>query len=121
MAEAKGCVDDDRPGASPVVATPWLNRLFQFLGCSEGDLLARFDFDGLAGSWISTHPSRMILDLRDAETGQPDFVAVLKVVGGERYQITQDSFGLLLRQVMALGQFGSHLPERDGSPRRCLV
>src|ERR1019366_2978711 len=65
----------------------WLNRLFQFLGGSEGDLLAGLDLDGLASPRISAHPGGTVLNLEDAETGQTDFVAVLEMAGGQRHQV----------------------------------
>jgi hypothetical protein len=91
----------------------WLNRLFQFLGWPEGDLLAGLDLDGLAGPRISAHPGGTILNLEHAESSQADFVAVLEMAGGQRHQVAQHGFGLLLRQVVALSQFGGHLLERD--------
>ena len=39
-----------------------LNRLFQFFGCPEGDLLAGLDLDGFSSPRISTHASRTILN-----------------------------------------------------------
>ena len=55
--------------------------------------------------------------LENAKAGQADFAAFLEMSGGQRHQAAQDGFGLLPRHVMALGQFGGHLPERDGAGR----
>ena len=91
-----------------------LYRFFQFLRRPERDLLAGFDLDGLAGRRVATHPGRPLPHLKDAETGQPDFVTLFQMAGGQRYQIAQHCFSLLLRDVMAVGQRGGEVLECDG-------
>ena len=50
----------------------------------------------------------------DAEAGQADFVAPLQMAGGERHQIAEHGLGLLLRDLVAVGQRGGEVLECDG-------
>src|SRR5690348_9848453 len=53
--------------AAPPAAAPVSDRLFEFLGGAEGDLLARLDLDRLAGRGIASHARRALAHLEDAE------------------------------------------------------
>jgi hypothetical protein len=101
---------------------PWwlaeLHRLLQFLGWPEGDLLAGFDLDRFAGSRVPTHPRRSLAHLEDAETCQADFVTLLEVLRGQRHQVAQHGLSLFLREVVAIGQLGGEMLERDSRLRR---
>ena len=94
-----------------------LHRLFQFPGGPEGDLLAGLDLDGLAGRRVPSHPCRPLPHLKDAETGQTDFVALLQMAGGQRHHVAEHCLGLLLRDVMAVGQRGGEVLEGNGRLR----
>jgi hypothetical protein len=96
-----------------------LHRLFQFLGRSERDLLAGLDLDGLAGRRVPSHPGRPLPHLEDTETGQTDFVAPLQMAGGDRHQIAQHGLGLLLCDLMAVGQRGGEVLERSPAQLLC--
>jgi hypothetical protein len=62
----------DLPGETPPkVSVAWraafepsfLDDLFEVLGRTEGDLLARLDLDGLTGRRIAAHPGSTLADL----------------------------------------------------------
>src|ERR1700733_3918527 len=95
-----------------------LHRLFQFLGRPERDLLAGLDLDGFAGRRVPTHPGGTLPDLEDAQAVQANFVTFLQVLRGERHQIAQHGLSLLLREVMAIGQLGGEVLQRDCGLRR---
>ena len=60
--------------------------------------------DGLAGRRVPSHPCRPLPHLEDTETGQTDFVALLQMACGQRYQIAEHGLCVLLRDVMAVCQ-----------------
>ena len=80
---------------------------------------ARLDLDRLASRWVAAHPGGTLPNLEDTETGQPNFVALLEVPGGQRHQIAQDGLGLLLRQVVTVRQGGGQMLERDSDLTGC--
>ena len=74
-----------------------LHGLFQFVGRSKRDLLARLDLDCFACRGIASHPGRPFADLEDAKAGQADFVALLQMARSEGHQIAKYRFSLLFR------------------------
>ena len=66
------------------------------------------------------HPGRPLPQLEDAETGQADFVTPLQMAGGQRHQIAEHGLSLLLCDLMAVGQRGAEVLERNGRLRRSL-
>jgi hypothetical protein len=77
-----------------------LHGFLEFFGWAESDPFAGGNLDGLASRRIP--------------------VALLEMSGGNRHQVTQHAFGLLLRQIMALRQNGCDLLECDGDLWRGL-
>jgi hypothetical protein len=117
--ELPGCAHPVTIGQSAVVEEgildkPQLHRFLQFLGWPEGDLLTRLDLDSPAGRRVPSHPGRPLPRLENAETGQADFVAVPQTTAGQRDQIAQHGLSLILCDVMAVGQRGGEVLERDG-------
>ena len=94
MRDDRLAVSDDGNDDQPRVE---LHGLFEFLRWPEGNLLAGFDLNSLAGRRVPTHPGRPFPDLKDAEAGQADFGAFLQMARSEGHQITQDRFSLLFR------------------------
>jgi hypothetical protein len=87
-------VSDDGNDDQPRVE---LHGLFQFVGRSKRDLLARLDLDCFACRGIASHPGRPFADLEDAKAGQADFVALLQMARSEGHQIAKYRFSLLFR------------------------
>jgi hypothetical protein len=100
-------------GAHLLPARLLLYGFFQFLGRPKGNLLARLDLDCLASRRVSSHPCCTLPHLEDAETGQTNFVTLLQMARGQRHQIAQHGLSLLLRDLMAVGQFGGEVLQCD--------
>src|ERR1700738_5101489 len=93
----------------------------QLLGCAEGNLLAGLDVDGFTGGRVAAHAGGALAHLQDAETDDADALAFLQVLGDAANQVVQDGFGLLLGQLLLVGDGRSQMLERDGSRGRCLL
>jgi hypothetical protein len=68
-----------RPGTRAIKG---LHGFRQFLRRPEGDLLAGFDLDGLAGRRVPADPRRPLAHLEDVEADRADFVTLLEMPGG---------------------------------------
>ena len=84
------------------------------LGGAEGDLLAGLDLDLLAGGGVAAHARGALADLEDAEADDADALTLLQVFGDHGHQIGQDGFGLLLGQLLLLGDGRGEVLEGDG-------
>ena len=93
------------------------DRLFEFLGGAERDLLARLDLNRLAGRGIAAHARGAFADLQDAEPGHADAVAFLEVLGQPLDEIVQHGFRLLLGHFVVVGKFGGEMLEGHGCSR----
>src|SRR6185312_147584 len=96
-----------------------LDRFLQFLGGSEGDLLARLDLDRLARRRVAAHAGGALTDLQNAESDHADALAFFQVADDRVDHVRQKRFRLLLRHVVALRQFGGDMLQRDSRNFRC--
>ena len=55
-----------------------------------------------------------LADLEDAEPDDADTLALFQVLGDHRHQVGQDGFGLLLGQLLLLGDGRGEVLEGDG-------
>src|SRR5579864_7350129 len=83
-----------------------LDRLFQFLGGAEGDLLARLDLDRLAGGRVTAHARGALADLKDAEPADADALALLQMLDDIADEIAEHGFRLLLRHLVGFRERG---------------
>ena len=90
-----------------------LDRLFQFLGSAEGDLLRRLDLDAFASGRVATHARGALADLEDAKTDEADLGALLELLGDRCDDVREDRLDLLLRQFVRLGGFGREMLQSD--------
>src|SRR5215467_12162726 len=80
-----------------------LDGFLQFLGGTEGDLLARLDLDLLAGRGIAAHARGALLHLQDAETVQTDLGALLQVLRDRGRKIVKDRGALFVGDALLVG------------------
>src|SRR5436190_9922036 len=76
------------------------DRLFQFLGRTEGDLLARLDLNRLARCRVAPHARSAFAHYEDAKPADANAVALLEMLGQQTDQIAENGLGLLLRHFM---------------------
>src|SRR3981189_875625 len=93
----------------------------EFLGRPEGNLLAGLDVDRFAGGGVAAHAGGALAHLQDAETDDANALALLQMLGDSANQVVQDGFGLLLGQLLLVGDGRSQMLERDGGRGRCLL
>lgn len=86
------------------------HSLLQLFGWPKRNLPLAPDMDNFAGPWVQAPPRRWPLNARDAETGQANRVPVVHMAGRERHQVVKRDFGLLLREIVAVGQFDDRPP-----------
>ena len=94
------------------------DRFFQFLRGAEGDLLARLDLDRLAGRGVAAHARGALAHLQDAEPADADAVALLQVLHDELDHVAEDRLGLLLGELVALGNVGREVLQGNGGSSR---
>src|SRR5919202_696890 len=87
----------------------WSDRLLQLLRRPEGNLLAGLDLDLLAGRRVAPQPGCTRAHLEDPEAGDPNFGAVLQVLGEGLHELAQHGLDLTLWHVVAIGQAGRQL------------
>src|SRR6266478_2429859 len=80
-----------------------LDGFLQFLRGAKRDLLARLDLDRLAGRGIAAHARGALAHLQDAETANPDAVALLQVLDDDVDHAAEDRLGLLLGKLVTFG------------------
>src|SRR5437764_10478348 len=98
-----------------------LDGFLEFLGRTEGDLLAGLDVDRLAGSGVAAHAGGALADLEDAEADNADALALLQVLGDLADHVVQDGLSLLLRQFLLFGDRRRQVLQRDGRRGRCFL
>ena len=84
----------------------------QFLGGAESHLLARLDLDGLARGGVAADAVGALADLEDAR--RCGYARPFQVLGDRGHQVGQDGFGLLLGQLLLLGDGRGEVLEGDG-------
>src|SRR6185312_10205746 len=77
-----------------------LDGFLQFLGGTEGDLLASLDLDLLAGRGIASHARGALADLQDAKSVETDLRTLLQVLGDRGRKIVQDRGALLVCKAL---------------------
>src|SRR4030088_2119936 len=93
----------------------------QLLGRAEGNLLAGLDVDRFAGGGVAAHAGGALAYLQDAETDDADALALLQVLGDPADQIVQNGFGLLLGQLLVIGDRSREMLERDRGRGSCFL
>jgi len=91
-----------------------LDCFFEFLGGTEGDLLAGLDLDRFAGGRIAPHPRWTLADLQDAEAAEANAPAFLEMTSDRLDHASEHVVGLGLRNVVGLGQDSGQMAERYG-------
>src|ERR1051325_6936353 len=81
----------------------------EFLRGAERHLLARLDLDRLAGRGVAAHARSALANLQDAEPADADAVALLEILHNELDHVAEDRFGLLLRELVSLGNVGREM------------
>src|SRR5690348_5600577 len=108
-----------RPVRGPGAAIPFRtkersDRLFEFFRGAEGHFLRGLDLHRLTRRRVAAHAGGALAHHENAETDEANAIAFLEVLGEAGHQVVEQSFGLLLRHVVALGQFGREMFRRDG-------
>src|SRR5690606_798386 len=76
------------------------DRFLQLLRGPEYDLLARLDFDRLAGRGVAAHAGCALAHLKDAETADADPIALLQVFHDKPDHVVEHRVDLLLGHLM---------------------
>src|SRR3954470_2884684 len=90
------------------------DRLFEFLGGAERDLLAGLDLDRFAGRRIAPHAGCTLAYHQDAEAANADAVALLEVLGHQADQVAEDRLGLLFRHLMGFREICGEMLQGHG-------
>src|SRR5690606_11073672 len=90
------------------------DRLFEFLGGAESDLLGRLDQHRLARCRVAPHAGRAFADHENAETGDADPLTLLEMLGDRGDEIVEHRLALFLRHFVTLGQRCREMLEADG-------
>src|SRR6266851_6174330 len=98
-----------------------LDGFLEFLGRTEGDLLAGLDVDRFAGGGVAAHAGGTLADLEDAEADDADALALLQVLGDHGDHVAENGFRLLLRQFLILGDRRCQVLQRNGGWGRCFL
>src|ERR1700688_3884410 len=98
-----------------------LDGFLEFLGRTEGNLLAGLDVDRFAGGGVAAHARGALADLEDAEADDADALALLQMLGDHGDDVVQDRLGLLLRQFLILGDRRRQMLQRNGGWGRCFL
>src|SRR6202795_3426588 len=98
-----------------------LDGFLEFLGRTEGNLLAGLDVDRFAGGGVAAHARGALADLEDAEADDADALALLQMLGDHGDDVVQDRLGLLLRQFLILGDRRRQVLQRNGGWGRCFL
>src|SRR6478672_7632026 len=91
---------------------------FQLLRGAEGDLLAGLDLDRLAGRGVAAHARGALAHLQDAEAADADAVALLQMLDDIVDHAAEDRLGVLLRQLVLLGDHRREVLQRNGGSSR---
>src|SRR3974390_881831 len=97
------------------------DRLLEFLGGAEGNLLTGLDVDRLAGHRIATHAGSTIPHLQNSQPGDLHPFALLQVLRDEVDEVRQHLLTLLLGELMLLRQRIGQLLGADRRTLRCHV
>src|SRR6202007_1316207 len=90
-----------------------LDGFLEFLGGAEGDLLARLDLDGFAGRRVAAHARSALADLQNAQAREADTIALLEMVGHHVNHAVEQGLGLLLGNLMLLGELRCQMLQRN--------
>src|SRR5262249_48095952 len=93
----------------------------QFLGGAEGNLFRSLDVNGLAGGGVAAHARSALAHLQDAEADDADPLALLEVLGDPGDHVVEDGLGLLLGQLLLVGDRRREVFERNGGWGSCLL
>src|SRR5262249_1716274 len=91
-----------------------LHGFLEFLGGTEGDLLAGLDLNWLTGRGIAAHARCALAHDQDAEPTDADAVALLGMLGQEADEIAENRLGLLLRHFVGFREICGEMLERYG-------
>src|SRR6516164_1183427 len=94
--------------------TARLDRLFQFLGGTEGDLLLGLDLDLLPSRRIAPHPRGTLAYLKNTETAEPDAPPLLQMPSDSVDHASEHVIHLGFREAVAISQGRRKMANGDG-------
>ncbi|HUZ74440.1 MAG TPA: hypothetical protein VMU87_15760 [Stellaceae bacterium] len=114
--------DSRQPEGSTIAARPeevgaGSDRFLELFRGAEGDFLAGFDLDGLAGCRIAAHAGGPLPHLEDAEPADADAITALQMFRHQSDEVTENRVGLLFGDLVILGKLRGEMLQRDGGRR----